>query len=145
MGFNCKAAGYAGVREMVAAMVEDEDAQLLAMANFIRSRRLEQELRRHDWATFARGYNGAQYRNNQYHLRLAAAHAKHAVALPDLELRSAQAALCYLGFDPGPVDGFSGRRTRAALAQFQAQSGLRETGALGRTCANRLRALAFAE
>jgi peptidoglycan hydrolase-like protein with peptidoglycan-binding domain len=33
----------------------------------------------------------------------------------------------YLGFDPGPLDGIWGKRTRSALNQYQAANGLAST------------------
>jgi hypothetical protein len=128
MGFNHQIAGFSTVDDMIAAMVKDETSQLVAMANFIKHNRLDEALRRQDWKAFARGYNGPAFAKNKYDTRLAAAHAKHNIMLPDLGLRSTQAALVYTGFDPGPVDGVAGRRTRAALLAFQEKHGLPETG-----------------
>jgi len=51
-------------------------------------------------------------------------------SLPDLELRTAQAALLYLGFSPGTVDGRMGPATRTALQRFQTNRQLPVTGAL---------------
>jgi len=48
--------------------------------------------------------------------------------MPDLDLRAAQLYLTFGGFDPGPVDGVLGSRTRAALIDFQNQQGLPATG-----------------
>jgi hypothetical protein len=138
MGFNFKVAGFAGIDEMVAAMVKDEDAQLLAMANFIKGNNLAGALQHRSWASFARGYNGPGFKKNEYDTRLAAAHAKYSVILPDLSLRTAQAALMYLGIDPGPIDGLRGRRTRSGLIRFQEQSGLPETGELDDDTENKL-------
>lgn len=76
MGFNHAAAGYDGVEAMVAAFCADEDAHLAAMINFIKSRKLDDELRRHDWTGFAVGYNGVGYRRNQYDTRLSRSFAK---------------------------------------------------------------------
>lgn len=145
MGFNHQAAGFDSVDAMVAAMVEDEDAQVLAMASFIRSSHLAGALQREDWVAFARGYNGPDYAKNDYDTRLAAADAQFRVLLPDLRLRTAQAALTYLGNDPGPVDGLRGRRTRAALIQFQQRFGLPPTGDLDDGTERALRRHAFAE
>jgi hypothetical protein len=145
MGFNYAAAGYAAVDDMVAAMVKNENAQLLAMANFVKANKLATALQRQDWVSFARGYNGPDFKKNEYDARLAAAHAKHKIALPDLAFRTAQAALLYLGIDPGPVDGFRGRRTRSALMQFQERSGLPETGELDPGTGSKLLAQAFSD
>ncbi len=77
MGFNHKAAGYDSVQAMVADFVDTEAAQLEGMVRFILSEGLDDELRRHDWSAFARGYNGAGYAQHGYHLKLAAAYARH--------------------------------------------------------------------
>ncbi|MHB8770674.1 MAG: N-acetylmuramidase domain-containing protein [Syntrophales bacterium] len=132
MGFNYKAAGFASVDAMVTDMVRDENAQLLAIANFIKGNNLASALQLQNWVSFARGYNGKDFKKNEYDTRLAAAHAKYKTLLPDLALRTAQVALLYLGIDPGPIDGFRGRRTRSALIQFQQRGGLPATGELDR-------------
>lgn len=145
MGFNYQVAGFASVGAMVADMTKDENAQLLAMANFIKGNNLASALQRQNWVSFARGYNGPDFKKNEYDARLAAAHAKYKMMLPDLALRTAQAALLYLGFDPGPIDGFRGRRTRSALMQFQEQSGLPDTGELDHDTGSKLLAEAFSD
>lgn len=76
MGFNAGAAGYRTARAMVEAFAEDEENHLLAMVKFIIANGLDDEIRRHDWAGFARGYNGSGYAKNQYDTKLAAAFAK---------------------------------------------------------------------
>jgi hypothetical protein len=143
MGFNFQVAGFSDVEAMVAAMVQDEDNQLKAMAGFIRGCGLAAALQKANWAAFAKGYNGADYQKNDYDTRLAAAHAKYRTLLPDLTLRSAQAALLYLGLDPGPVDGLRGRRTCSALTQYQQRCGLPATGELDQDTEGRLLAEAF--
>src|SRR5574340_43295 len=131
MGFNARLAGYDDGEKMVAEMIASENRQLLAMARLITENRLDRALRAHDWAGFARGYNGPDYARNQYDSRLAAAHCKYPQGpLPDLALRAAQIYLTYLGFHPGPVDGVMGRYTRAALREFQEERGLPEGDAV---------------
>lgn len=76
MGFNHKVAGYTTVLDMVQAFMQDEEKHLLAMINFIRASGLDDELRRHNWAGFARGYNGAGFAKNGYDRKLAAAYAR---------------------------------------------------------------------
>ncbi len=77
LGENFVAAGYDSPQQMVLAFVEGgESEHLAAMIRFITHNRLDDELRRHDWANFARGYNGASYAQHGYHTKLAAAFAK---------------------------------------------------------------------
>ena len=76
MGENHRAAGYESVQAMVAAFADDEESHLAAMIAFIKAARLDDELRRHDWRGFARGYNGESYERNNYHTRLERAFAR---------------------------------------------------------------------
>jgi hypothetical protein len=125
MGFNAEVVGHASVEEMVAAMADSEAAQVEAMAEFIAANRLDGALRTHDWARFARGYNGPDYRINNYDTRLAAQHEKlKRGAMPDLAVRAAQMYLTFLGYDPFGIDGIMGRLTRSALHEYQADAGL---------------------
>jgi hypothetical protein len=76
MGFNHKLAGYRTARDMVNAFADDEETHLDAMVSFIVSAGLDDDLRRHDWKGFARGYNGPKYYVHGYDRRLAAAFEK---------------------------------------------------------------------
>lgn len=76
LGTNYKMCGYGTVQEMVKAFTESEALQLQAMIHFIATAKLDDDLRRHDWAGFARGYNGPSFAKHNYHGRLAAAFAK---------------------------------------------------------------------
>jgi len=125
MGEHFGAAGFDSVEAMVAAMLVSENRQLAAMGDFLISHKLHAALRAHDWTTFARGYNGINYAINRYDLRLNAEFQKYSSGvLPDLGVRAAQLYLTYLGFEPGPTDGFPGLRTLSALAQFQTRNGM---------------------
>ena len=79
MGENFVAAGYGSPQHMVVAFVEMGEAEHLgAMIRFIVENKLDDEIRAHNWAAFARGYNGPRYAENGYHTKLAAAYAKWA-------------------------------------------------------------------
>jgi hypothetical protein len=54
------------------------------------------------------------------------------VANPLVTVREIQRALAELGYDPGPIDGVPGSRTRAAIQRFQADHGLVADGIVGR-------------
>ncbi|MEO1396550.1 MAG: N-acetylmuramidase family protein [Cyanobacteria bacterium J06634_5] len=77
MGFNHKRAGCSTVEQLVVEAHQNEAAQLRHMLNFCKTDgRLIPALKKKDWDTFARGYNGESYKKNNYHKRLAASYAK---------------------------------------------------------------------
>src|SRR5690606_19447145 len=114
------AAGYASALEMADDMIGGEDAQLQAMASFLRSNGMTAFLLRQDWAGFARRYNGSTYWKHRYDVKLAQQYARFSSgSLPSLEVRTVQAGLLLLGYAPGKIDGILGRRTREALNAFR--------------------------
>lgn len=152
MGLNFDAAGFPNAEAMVAVFCDDEEYHLKAMIMFIKVRGLDDELRRLDWAGFARGYNGAGYAKNRYDVRLAQAYRKWQ-AVPDLPFTLAHAALeteanepieaepahvnwkkvqerlVALGYhEVGMIDGEPGTRTKTAIFAFQTDNGLTATG-----------------
>lgn len=54
--------------------------------------------------------------------------ARETMAAPLGGTRAIQARLVELGYKPGPVDGFVGPRTRAAIRAFQRDNGMEQTG-----------------
>jgi hypothetical protein len=70
MGANHLIAGYPTVDEFVTAMRESEGKQLDAAINFIIHNNLDDDLRNHNWAGFAKGYNGSGFKKNQYDKKL---------------------------------------------------------------------------
>lgn len=77
MGFNHAACGYPRVEDFVDAMGAGEREQLMAFVHFVQHEGLDDELRRQDWAGFARRYNGAGFAKNKYDQKLAAAFKKY--------------------------------------------------------------------
>lgn len=82
MGFNHEAAGFETVEAFWDAMKVSEAQHLLAFASFIMSKRLVSALRAisnsaNDCIAFAKGYNGSGFAANNYHVKIAAAHARH--------------------------------------------------------------------
>lgn len=74
MGFNAQKIGYATLKDFIDDMYESEAKQLKAMGMFLKANGLISKLQRHDWAGFARGYNGSAYAKNQYDAKLATAY-----------------------------------------------------------------------
>lgn len=77
MGFNYEICNYEDVEDFYAAMQKSEGEQLKAFCGFIKANHLDDHLRNHNWAYFARGYNGPAYAENKYDEKLAAAHEKY--------------------------------------------------------------------
>jgi hypothetical protein len=93
MGFNHKMCGHKTVGEFVDAMKQSEGKQLDAFVSFVISAGLADELRNHNWAGFARGYNGAGYKKNKYDTKMAAAYKKFAKEDIDCSKTSAASSL----------------------------------------------------
>jgi hypothetical protein len=149
MGFNFRVCGYASARAMFEAFKQSEYEQLIAMARFISANSVMlSALRRKDWTTFARLYNGDGYAKNGYHTKLAAAYKKRAAGgapkrlgpLADgilsmgdkgSEVVELQNDLNRLGFGPVTVDGDFGPVTRQAVMLAQKTMGLKVDGIAG--------------
>jgi hypothetical protein len=131
LGENFREAGFTTVEGFMSAMLQSEDAHLLAMANEIVATNCATPLREHRWSDFARIYNGPNFVKNHYDITLARWFEFFTqAATPNLQVRSAQMFLLYLGFDPRGIDGMFGDHTRSAMQQYQGGRGLPLTEAL---------------
>lgn len=75
MGFNWRLCGEKSLLGFLLGMHHNEDAQLALMAQFIRQNvPMAEALRQHDWAEFARRYNGSQFAKNHYDQKLETAY-----------------------------------------------------------------------
>lgn len=72
MGYHWERLGYESVNDFVARMRLDENEHLEAFTRFILTDpELHSALKRQDWATFARIFNGPAYAKNQYDVKMA--------------------------------------------------------------------------
>lgn len=78
MGFNWRLCGCSSVDQFVERMGDSERQHLLMFVAFVIAKGLNAALARHDWAAFAEGYNGSDYRANRYDEKLARAYEKYA-------------------------------------------------------------------
>lgn len=77
MGFHAGALGYGTATAMVAAITAGGlGAQIDCLVRFLQSKNLIARLNAHDWAGFARSYNGPAYAQNDYDTRMASAYAR---------------------------------------------------------------------
>lgn len=77
MGYHWKLLGFNSVRDYVAANQASELGQLQCFVKFIKANpALLKAIREDDWATFAKNYNGPDYKKNNYDVKLAEAFKK---------------------------------------------------------------------
>jgi hypothetical protein len=138
MGAHWAWLGYRSVDALAAQARGGAAGQLRLMARYIDKAGLLPALRRHDWAAFARGYNGPGNRANDYDGKLARAWRRHAATGPALLRRGArgeavrdlQTALTARGY-PLAADGVFGPATEAAVKAFQSRNRLGIDGIAG--------------
>ncbi len=138
MGAHWAWLGYADVDALVAEARAGVGGQTALMARYIDKAGLTEAIRKRDWAAFARGYNGPDYKRHGYDRKIAAAYATYAgttapsIAVPSGMLqegsrgdvvRDLQAKLAGAGYDLAQ-DGIFGRDTAQALRIFQAANDL---------------------
>ena len=126
MGYNAGLVGFANVEAMVTAMVASEAAQLQAFVNFIANQAaLAKAFQTRNWTLLARLYNGPNYLKNHYDEQLQHNYTVFSVAAnrPNMDIRTAQVCLTYLGYNAKGVDGTLGPGTRAALLAYRAKRG----------------------
>lgn len=144
MGSHAERLGYYDVFEMW-EVNKTLGGQIETMARYIERFGLVDELKNHDWAGFARGYNGPNYQKFQYDRQLRAAYARHCgkdKALPEdpvivrqgdnrkTRVKSIQSRLRELGYHVS-VDGDFGPATKRAVQMFQIDNGLSPDGIVG--------------
>lgn len=78
MGLHWQNLGYDSVQDFVNAMYDSEKSQLDAMLRFIKQNGLLGKLQRHEWTSFAKGYNGAGFAKNRYDVKLRQAYGLYA-------------------------------------------------------------------
>lgn len=86
-GANWKLCGADSYEDFVDRMCRSERDQLELFAALIEKCGYTKYLRNHDWASFARRYNGPGYRKYNYHTRMAKAYARYSAqptALPEV-------------------------------------------------------------
>lgn len=144
MGAHWAWLGYADVDALVAEARAGVAGQAALMARYIDKAGLTDAIRRRDWAAFARGYNGPNYKRQGYDRKIAAAYARYADGAPAETagppvlregsrgdaVRDLQAKLTHAGYVVGQ-DGIFGDETLRAVCAFQAAQGVTVDGIAG--------------
>lgn len=113
MGAHWAWLGFANVDALVAEARSGIEGQLRLMLRYVDKAGLAPALRRRDWATFARGYNGPGYRRNAYDRKLATAYRRHAGQAADRSAGSDENESTVLS-GPSGVQGLVSAGTRRA-------------------------------
>jgi hypothetical protein len=145
MGAHWRWLEYHDVETLVGEARAGAEGQVRLFTRFVEKAGLKDKLVAHDWAGFARAYNGPAYARHHYDSRMAAAYARnvgrhdspprHALATLRLGARGAavealQRDLRRLGH-PLIADGDFGPATERALIAFQKSAGLPGDGIFG--------------
>jgi hypothetical protein len=147
MGAHWAWLGYASVDDLVAEARRSVGGQVDLMARYIEKAGLTAALSRCDWATFARGYNGPDYKRHRYDRKIAKAYARYSGPIPDQPATPRPARVLARGAT-GPLvvdlqtllvaaghavarDGIFGLQTEQAVRRFQSTEGLSVDGIAG--------------
>jgi hypothetical protein len=140
MGFNAERLKYPNATEMVEELSKGIDEQIDALVREIKSSHLDKFLIAKNFASFARGYNGAGYKQNNYDTRMKTADERWQRRLAQISggefypkpgktvTMVYQTKLKELGFAIGKIDGDWGDLTTGACSAFQRREGLKITG-----------------
>jgi hypothetical protein len=137
MGFNAERLKYHDATDMVGQLSNGVAEQIDALVREIKTSHLDKYLVKKDFASFARGYNGPGYKQNNYDVRMKNADVAWArrLANDDLQEKPAksitlvyQTKLKELNFPVGKIDGDWGDLATGATSAFQRREGLKITG-----------------
>ena len=145
MGWHYDTCRYASVHDFVSDAVRGPSIQFQQWGYFLTFEQggvLLESIVEKDWYRFARVYNGpgqpewyARKIEENYEVAEAALVSSSVSGVFDMAnletWRGRQECLVDLGYDPGPVDGKFGAKTKFALKQFQADVGLTPDGLWG--------------
>ena len=144
MGSHWKMLGYKSVMEMVQTARASLYGQVELMARYIVKNNLAKELNSRDWSAFAAGYNGKNYKKNNYDTDLAKLYALYGgtkgvtpersgylrLGSKGAGVRDVQAMLVLSGYKV-VIDGDFGKATKDAVIAFQKANGLSGDGIVG--------------
>jgi hypothetical protein len=136
MGANWQMLGFSSVREFVAMARSGIEGQIELMLRFIEKSGLADALKRHDWDALAHGYNGPNYKKNNYDKNLEANYhlyqpASRVEKPGDPNVTYLQQRLNLWGATL-KIDGIRGKATTDATVKFQKEHDLEPDGIVGR-------------
>ena len=134
MGFNAEKAGYGDAAAMVKDAADGAEYQVDAFVGLVQAWGLDSALRGHDWAAFARRWNGSG-KVQDYARKIESAYRRHSGGHKSpkvLRTGSRGAGVKRLQQALGvSADGVFGPRTHEAVERFQAEAGLAVDGIVG--------------
>jgi len=149
MGSHWRRLGYDSARALADEAQHSVAGQIRLMGRYIESAGLIGALRIKDWAQFAAGYNGQNFKKNNYDVKLSKAYAgfvkksedgiQNGDARQDIvergntgaKVRALQKRLSELGYYLGAIDGMFGGGTETAVMDFQRDAKILVDGRAG--------------
>ncbi len=149
MGAHWAWLGYGSVDKLVGEARAGAGGQVRLMVRYIVKAGLAPAIAAHDWAAFARGYNGPGYKKFRYDKKIASAYRRYrkldltgpsdGSEMPETlrpgtkgqAVADLQQKLCALGY-PLNIDGDFGPATRDAVRRFQRGNNLPASGVADR-------------
>lgn len=160
MGEHAERLGFANAAEFRTFVMASVENQVEIMCRYIVRFGLADELLRQDWAGFARGYNGRNYRKYGYHTKMAKAFRRYAgggfvapvkpaagmlrLGSEGARVRELQVLLRRAGYAID-VDGDFGPATKKAVMAYQRRKGIYVDGVAGPETMAKIKALMQAE
>ena len=144
MGSHWRWLGYSSAKHFEDTVMSGFIGQVEVMVRYIEKADLVDALKMHDWAAFARGYNGPRFREFKYDTKLARAYERASngqigrsrnagflrMGSRGAQVREIQALLNRAGANI-VVDGDFGPMTKKAVKAFQAEHKLMVDGIVG--------------
>jgi hypothetical protein len=122
MGAHWRRLGFSSVQQLVDTACSGVGGQTELMARFIRAEGLVGVLKQHNWAAFARAYNGPAYKANRYDVLMGRAYIRYLNGRPPPGAR----APVLTDYAPSTVGHLPGRHDAFSLGPGASGPGVRE-------------------
>jgi murein L,D-transpeptidase YcbB/YkuD len=129
-------AGCASTRARKADPQVDQQAQIAQMQNDLAMK--DQQIQELQYQL--QGQQSALSSQSNFSADSASSRSSSYIRVSGVSVRQVQQALLNKGYDPGPIDGKMGKKTKSAIKQFQRSNNLKADGIIGQRTWSRLSA-----
>lgn len=129
-------AGCASTKARKADPQMDQQAQIAQMQNDLAMK--DQQIQELQYQL--QGQQSALSSQSNFSADSAGSKSSSYIRVSGVSVRQVQQALLNKGYDPGPIDGKMGKKTKSAIKQFQRSNNLKADGIIGQRTWSRLSA-----